>query len=596
MPADLIAQLEIAGRVLDRAAPPLTLQEIERRGNDRDDAVPVELQRANFGVVDPAVPPRLRGFPGVVGAAAAVVLVVAGLTFVGGGDAEPVPAPPNTAGVTDSTNTSDDEPAPLSSDDPLADLDLPDGAVPDDLVLRFTSRLGEQGQIWVYDSVGTVQVCSVRHLDDSTGFACLDLATYNTGQEWNLEGMHDTELLWGLTSPSNPVTITIGDVSVVSDRNGLWYTTPTADATSFAITTSTGTTSYDIDPPVPSTTVLTDASTSVPSNSPSPAPTTPNTAVATPSLQNVVPYDYPFAACKQAPKVAAVPQSETSITSLAAANLRPLLMVESTGVDSTLRSPTGSLSHSDDLRTLALSVDAAGPDTLLVSDDGGVTWLDRGRMNDIVATATSDDGRLVAAASTDGTLSLLSSSQGWTAAPITLPSSALLASGLTFDSSSSLLIATLSQRVNGANDEFANLVNVWTMDIATMTWTQVTDLKADSDRWSISTSPVVDESSGALLFVVESGLGSGGLDDVSSALWSWDPGSGALSMVVPGLPQTLLVAASSATRVWNVADETGTWHLLAEDLASSSLTDLGCGRSVLASQLNGDPDYSIPVE
>lgn len=397
-------------------------------------------------------------------------------------------------------------------------------------------------------------------------------------------------------SPSNPVTITIGDVSVVSDRNGLWYTTPNADATSFTITTSTGTTSFDIDRSVSATTVLTDASTSVPSKSPSPAPTTPNAAVATSSLQNVVPYDYPFAACKQEPKVAAVPQSETSITSLAAANLRPLLMVESTGVDSTLRSPAGSLSHSDDLRTLALSVDAAGPDTLLVSDDGGVTWLDRCRMNDIVATATSDDGRLVAAASTDGTLSLLSSSQGWTAAPIALPSSALLASGLTFDSSSSLLIATLSQRVNGANDEFANLVNVWTMDIATMTWTQVTDLKADSDRWSISTSPVVDESSGALLFVVESGLGSGGLDDVSSELWSWDPGSGALSMVAPGLPQTLLVAASSATRVWNVADETGTWHLLAEDLASSSLTDLGCGRSVLASQLNGDPDYSIPVE
>ncbi len=596
MPADLIAQLEIAGRVLDRAAPPLTFEEIERRGNDRDDAVPVELQRANFGLVDSAVPSRLRGFPGVVGAAAAVLLVVAGLTFVGGGDAEPVPAPPNAAGVTDSTNTSDDEPAPLSSDDPLADLGLPDGAVPDDLVLRFTSRLGEQGQIWVYDSVGTVQVCSVRHLDDSTGFLCLDLATYNAGLGWGLEGMHDTELLWGLTSPSNPVTITIGDVSVVSDRNGLWYTTPTADATSFTITTSTGTTSFDIDRSVSAKTVLTDASTSVPSKSPSPAPTTPNAAVATSSLQNVVPYDYPFAACKQEPKVAAVPQSETSITSLAAANLRPLLMLESTGVDSTLRSPAGSLSHSDDLRTLALSVDAAGPDTLLVSDDGGVTWLDRGRMNDIVATATSDDGRLVAAASTDGTLSLLSSSQGWTAAPITLPSSALLASGLTFDSSSSLLIATLSQRVNGANDEFANLVNVWTMDIATMTWTQVTDLKADSDRWSISTSPVVDESSGALLFVVESGLGSGGLDDVSSELWSWDPGSGALSMVVPGLTQTLLVAASSATRVWNVADETGTWHLLAEDLASSSLTDLGCGRSVLASQLNGDPDYSIPVE
>lgn len=83
MPADLIAQLEIAGRVLDRAAPPLTFEEIERRGNDRDDAVPVELQRANFGVVDSAVPSRLRGFPGVVGAAAAVLLVVAGLTFVG---------------------------------------------------------------------------------------------------------------------------------------------------------------------------------------------------------------------------------------------------------------------------------------------------------------------------------------------------------------------------------------------------------------------------------------------------------------------------------------------------------------------------------
>ena len=82
-----------------------------------------------------------------------------------------------------------------------------------------------------------------------------DLATYNAGQGWSLEGVPGIGLLWGLTPPTTPVTVTIGDVTVVSDQNGLWYAVAPVDAPSFTITTSTGTTSYDMAAPAVSTTV-----------------------------------------------------------------------------------------------------------------------------------------------------------------------------------------------------------------------------------------------------------------------------------------------------------------------------------------------------
>lgn len=325
---------------------------------------------------------------------------------------------------------------------------------------------------------------------------------------------------------------------------------------------------------------------------PAVAEPTPN-LIASP-FQEVRPYEYDFVGCGGEPRTAAVANSETAIIAVGAGDLRPdqVLVLESPPVDAALSAPASSLSYSDDLRTLAVSRDAAGRDTLLVSEDGGITWMDVGSMDDIIATATSGDGNLVAAASTDGELSLLRGGNGWVPESIALPSNALFASGLSFDGPSSSLVATLSERVPGARVDLANLVNVWTMDIGTMTWSRVTDLKADFDRWSIAMSPVFDDTSGALLFVVESGLGSGGIEDVTSELWTWGPGSDAPAMVEGGLPQTLLVAGSGTTRIWNLADETGTWHLLAEDLASSSLTDLGCGRSVLASVLNNDPDNS----
>ena len=68
-------------------------------------------------------------------------------------------------------------------------------------------------------------------------------------------GVPGIGLLWGLTPPTTPVTVTIGDVTVVSDQNGLSYAVAPADAPSFTITTSTGTTSYDMAAPAVSTTV-----------------------------------------------------------------------------------------------------------------------------------------------------------------------------------------------------------------------------------------------------------------------------------------------------------------------------------------------------
>ena len=73
-----------------------------------------------------------------------------------------------------------------------------------------------------------------------------DRSTYESGQAWGLEGQPGADLLYGLTSPSFPVTVAFGDTTVSSDENGLWYTLAPHDLPGFTITTPNETINVDL--------------------------------------------------------------------------------------------------------------------------------------------------------------------------------------------------------------------------------------------------------------------------------------------------------------------------------------------------------------
>jgi hypothetical protein len=176
----------------------------------------------------------------LVAAGATLVLVIGGLVALSNRG-------PDTVGSGDGLGETLSSGAVQTTDDPLNVLDdLPPDQFPPDVALRFSAPLGESGQIWVYDSASTSQVCFVRHLDDTTSVGCLDQLTYGTGQGWSSESNHGASLLWGFTATTNPVTVTIGDIVVSSDENGLWFTVPPPGATAFTISTASGTETYEL--------------------------------------------------------------------------------------------------------------------------------------------------------------------------------------------------------------------------------------------------------------------------------------------------------------------------------------------------------------
>lgn len=245
MPADLIEQLAGAARVLDRLAPPVTLDELttaEQREADRSSVASARVP------LDQAVgrSSTRRSLQPVAAVAAALVVTVGGLAALGSRNTAD-PADPAASGPAPAETVGTVQPSVL---DPITSgaiaTDLSDGALPDDLVVRFGAELADASQIWVYDSASTDQVCFVRVAGDTQSAGCVDPTTYQTGITWSLEGTGTAALLWGLTPPSIPVTVMIGDRTIESDSNGLWYTAVPADATSFTITTPTGATTVPI--------------------------------------------------------------------------------------------------------------------------------------------------------------------------------------------------------------------------------------------------------------------------------------------------------------------------------------------------------------
>lgn len=251
MATDVTTQLLVAGRLLDQLAPPLTVAELtdqldRRRGDSSFDLHTLNVERE--GPMKPDTQ-RRRAFVGAAAVAAAAVLMGALALLVGRS-----PGQQTTDVATASSSTT-----PSSTGNPLPELDMPPGAVPADAALRFATSLGD-GDLWVYDSASTAQVCFLHRTNSADGFGCIDQDTYRSGLGWSLEGTPGSWLLWGITPSSNPVTVAVGNTTTTSDTNGVWFIVPPADATSFTITTATDVTTFEIaTSPVGTTLVVGDA-------------------------------------------------------------------------------------------------------------------------------------------------------------------------------------------------------------------------------------------------------------------------------------------------------------------------------------------------
>lgn len=125
--------------------------------------------------------------------------------------------------------------------DPLTDL-----GGPSDAVLLFTSTLGAFGEFRLYESPSTGELYLVRRGSSGSSYGSFDRATYESGQAWSLQGEAGGSLLYGLTPPSFPVTVTFGDTTVLSDENGLWFTLVPDDLPGFRITSPSGTINVDL--------------------------------------------------------------------------------------------------------------------------------------------------------------------------------------------------------------------------------------------------------------------------------------------------------------------------------------------------------------
>lgn len=243
MSDQVFAQLRLAALVLDRATAPVAVEEITGRSAVDDAFSSRGIQRPRLVEFDgdTNAPIDRRRRTGLLVAAAAV-LVVGGIAGLSSREPQLSDSQEATGNGPVTASTSDAPASTINDDtsttiDPLSDLNLPPGAMPPDLVQRFTSSLGEFGQLWVYDSSSTDPIYFVRRGPDETQFGNFDRSTYESGQGWGLAGQPGPDLLFGLTSPSFPVTVTFGDTTVSSDDNGAWYTLVPEDLAGFTITT-----------------------------------------------------------------------------------------------------------------------------------------------------------------------------------------------------------------------------------------------------------------------------------------------------------------------------------------------------------------------
>lgn len=247
---------------------------------------------------------------------------------------------------------------------------------------------------------------------------------------------------------------------------------------------------------------------------------------------------------------------------------------------------------SADGATVAMVVDAKGPDRLQLSLDGGASWTTLAQGNDLAYPAVSPSGSRVAWTA-NGVLTVAAAADKWRSVATSTTAAVQLDTGRTyvqyprFVDESRLLLA-LEVPVAGVPEDFAALADVWLYDLTGSTWARLTEGKADTDRWSVATTPVM-RADGTVLYVLMTGLGSGTDADLRTELRRVTPDG--TDAVVTELPHRwgIVAAAADGSLLFNGPDERSRWQVV-RATATGERTPLGCGRAAWASPLNHDPD------
>ena len=248
----------------------------------------------------------------------------------------------------------------------------------------------------------------------------------------------------------------------------------------------------------------------------------------------------------------------------------------------------GGVSASADGATIATVVDARGPDRLQLSTDGGASWTTVAEGRDLAYPAVSPSGARVAWTA-GGALTLAAAADGWkpTAAAATGVAGRTHAQYPRFVDDDRLVL-TLDVPVAGVPEDMAGLADVWRHDLATGAWTRLTAGKADADRWSVATTPLM-AADGSVRYVLMTGLGSGSDADLRTELRRVAPDG--TDEAVAELPHRwgIVAAAADGSLLFNGPDERSRWQLV-HATTGGERTVLGCGRAAWAPPLNHDPD------
>lgn len=246
---------------------------------------------------------------------------------------------------------------------------------------------------------------------------------------------------------------------------------------------------------------------------------------------------------------------------------------------------------SSDGATVATVVDARGADRLLLSTDAGASWTQLAEGADLAYPTVSPSGTRVAWTA-DGTLTVAAAAGQWQ--PVAAqPTSVSAGEGRTFAQyprfvDEDRLVLSLQVPVEGVDEDFAALADVWLHHVVSTEWTQLTTGKADADRWSVATTPLM-RADGTVLYVLMTGLGSGTDADLRTELRQVS--AGGTDEVVSTLPHRwgIVAAAADGSLLFNGPDERSRWQLVQVN-AGGVHTALGCGRAAWAPPLNHDPD------
>lgn len=247
------------------------------------------------------------------------------------------------------------------------------------------------------------------------------------------------------------------------------------------------------------------------------------------------------------------------------------------------------VSASADGATVAMVVDAKGADRLVLSTDAGASWSTIAHGPDLAYPAVSPSGGRVAWTA-DGALTVATAADKWRPAGT---DTSTVVTGRTYVQyprfvDEDRLVLSLQVPVAGVAEDFAALADVWLLDLRSTAWTRLTAGKADADRWSVATTPLM-RPDGTVLYVLMTGLGSGSDADLRTELRRVAPDG--TDQALTALPHRwgIVAAAADGSLLFNGPDERSRWQLVSA-APTGERTVLGCGRAAWAPPLNHDPD------